>query len=90
MSKAFRSARTAHTNLKLQRKWEKKQPIPDRAPVKPKLPQRKRIGLSVAIQAAILAALGCTTIDYHSPKKLDEAAEQIARFVEDALIPRPL
>ena len=37
------------------------------------------------IQMAVLAALGCTTINYRSPRKLDESAEQIARFVEAAL-----
>lgn len=33
------------------------------------------------IQQAILAALGCTKIDYRSPRKLDKAASQIADFV---------
>ena len=37
------------------------------------------------IQKAVLAALGCTKIDYRSPKKLDEAAAAIARFVEAEL-----
>lgn len=37
------------------------------------------------IQGAIFAALGCTKIDYSSPKRMDEAAEQIARFVDEAL-----
>lgn len=38
-----------------------------------------------AIQGAVYAALGCTTIDRRSPRRLDEAAKQIARFVEDAI-----
>jgi hypothetical protein len=37
------------------------------------------------IQMAVLAALGCTTIDYRSASRLDKAAGQIARFVEHAL-----
>lgn len=37
------------------------------------------------IQAAVFAALGCVTIDYRNPRKMDEAAEQIARFVSDAI-----
>jgi hypothetical protein len=37
------------------------------------------------IQMAVLAALGCTKIDYRSPKRMDDAAERIARFVEMAL-----
>jgi hypothetical protein len=39
------------------------------------------------IQLAIFAALGCTTVDLRSPRKANEAAEQIARFVDDALPP---
>lgn len=41
-----------------------------------------------AISAAILAALGCTKIDYRSGAKMNEAANQIATFVEDALVQR--
>ena len=37
------------------------------------------------VQAAVLAALGCTTINHRNPSKLDAAAEQIARFVIDAI-----
>lgn len=37
------------------------------------------------IQRAICSALGCTKIDYRSPKKIDDAAAQITRFVERAL-----
>lgn len=33
------------------------------------------------IQAAIYAALGCTRVDYKRPKKIDQAAAQIANFV---------
>ncbi|MDO8596623.1 MAG: hypothetical protein Q7R45_08365 [Sulfuricaulis sp.] len=46
----------------------------------PKHPTKTEI-----IQRAIYAALGCTKIDYRSGKKIDEAAEQITRFVEAAL-----
>ena len=45
--------------------------------------ERSRLSL---IQEAVLAALGCTKIDYQSPKKMDEGASQIAAFVEDILI----
>lgn len=44
--------------------------------------ERTRVSL---IQEAIYAALGCTKIDYRSPVKMDEAAAQIALFVEDYL-----
>jgi len=44
--------------------------------------QPERLSL---IQGAVFAALGCTKIDYRSPKKMDEAAAQIAAFVEDSL-----
>jgi hypothetical protein len=37
------------------------------------------------IQAAVFAALGCTTIDYKKPTSLDAAATQIAKFVKDAI-----
>ncbi len=35
------------------------------------------------VSDAIYAALGCTHIDRRSVRKIQEAAEQIARFVED-------
>jgi len=38
-----------------------------------------------AIAMAVYAALGCTKIDYRSPRKMYQASEQIADFVEDAL-----
>jgi hypothetical protein len=37
------------------------------------------------IQPAVLAALGCTPINYRNPRKLDEAATQITRFVLAAI-----
>ena len=37
------------------------------------------------IQKAIYAALGCTKIDFRSPKSVDGAAAQITKFVEAAL-----
>ena len=49
---------------------------------KPMENERSRVSL---IQEAVLAALGCTKIDYRSPKQMDEAAGQIAAFVEDIL-----
>ena len=47
--------------------------------------EREKIGLEHKIQMAILAALGCTTVDYRSPLKLDAAATQITRFVMETI-----
>lgn len=45
--------------------------------------ERARVSI---IQEAVFAALGCTKIDYRSPAKMDDAAAQIATFVEDYLV----
>lgn len=46
---------------------------------------RSRELMHQEIAGAVYAALGCTSIDRRSPKRLYEASEQIARFVEEAM-----